>query len=61
MELFLVRHGRPEHIEDGDGKANPALTDIGQEQAEGVSEWPWSVTAGRSRQGHDPFESGMVV
>ena len=34
MELILVRHGRPEHVENAAGAADPVLSEIGREQAE---------------------------
>ena len=36
MELVIVRHGRPEHVEDADGAADPGLAEIGHQQAERV-------------------------
>ncbi|GJM38806.1 MAG: phosphoglycerate mutase [Acidimicrobiales bacterium] len=39
MELLIVRHGRPEHIEDAVGAADPDLADIGHRQAERVGEY----------------------
>jgi len=38
MELVIVRHGRPEHIEEADGAADPDLAEIGQRQAERVGQ-----------------------
>lgn len=43
MELIVVRHGRPEHIEpedvvDGGAPADPPLAEIGHRQAERVAE-----------------------
>lgn len=45
MELVIVRHGRPEHIEDAEGAADPDLAEIGHRQAELVGEHlaPWGV------------------
>ncbi len=37
MELIVVRHARPERIEDADGPADPPLTDIGLRQARAVA------------------------
>lgn len=34
MELIIVRHGRPEHVEDAVGAADPDLAEIGHRQAE---------------------------
>lgn len=40
MELILIRHGLPEHIEnDGDEPADPALSETGVRQAELMAEW----------------------
>ncbi|MEL7158313.1 MAG: histidine phosphatase family protein [Actinomycetota bacterium] len=39
MELLLVRHARPEHIENADGPADPPLTHIGHLQARAVAGW----------------------
>ena len=39
MELILVRHARPEHIENADGPADPPLTDVGHRQARAVAGW----------------------
>ena len=44
MELVFVRHGRPVHIEDAEGAADPPLTDVGHEQAQRVADW--LMTAG---------------
>ncbi|MDG1366879.1 MAG: histidine phosphatase family protein [Acidimicrobiales bacterium] len=44
MELIFVRHGRPVHIEDADGAADPPLADVGHEQAQRVADW--LMTAG---------------
>lgn len=44
MELVFVRHGRPVHIEDAEGTADPPLADIGHEQAQRVADW--LMTAG---------------
>ncbi len=39
MELLLVRHARPEHIENADGPADPPLTEVGRLQARAVAGW----------------------
>lgn len=39
MELVIVRHGRPEHIEDAVGVADPGLAEIGHRQAERVADY----------------------
>jgi probable phosphoglycerate mutase len=38
MELIIVRHARPEHVEDADGAADPPLSDVGRVQAERVGD-----------------------
>lgn len=37
MDLIIVRHGRPERVEDLAHAADPGLTDIGHAQAEAVA------------------------
>lgn len=37
MDLIIVRHGRPERVEDLASAADPGLTDIGRAQAEAVA------------------------
>ena len=39
MELILVRHARPEHIEGAAGPADPPLTDVGRQQALAMAGW----------------------
>ena len=40
MELILIRHGLPMHIENQDGKpADPPLSDIGHTQADLMATW----------------------
>ena len=39
MELVIIRHGRPEHIEDVTGAADPDLAEIGHRQAERVGDY----------------------
>jgi len=40
MELLLIRHGLPVHIENSDGEpADPPLSDIGRVQARRMAEW----------------------
>ena len=39
MELILIRHARPEQIENADGPANPPLTEIGHRQARALAGW----------------------
>ena len=40
MELLLIRHGLPEHVENRDGKpADPPLSELGRVQARRLSEW----------------------
>jgi len=39
MDLVLVRHARPERIEDADGPADPPLTAVGHRQARAAAGW----------------------
>ena len=41
MDLYIIRHGRPERqvVRDGSGGADPGLSEIGQQQATRVSEY----------------------
>lgn len=40
MQLILIRHGRPEHVETDDGSpADPPLNHTGLAQAEAVADW----------------------
>ncbi len=39
MELIFVRHGRPEHVVEVEGSADPALTEVGHQQAQQVGKW----------------------
>lgn len=40
MELIIIRHGRPERIENADGDvADPVLTESGHQQAKLLAEW----------------------
>lgn len=40
MELILIRHGLPMHIENRDGQpADPPLSDIGHAQADSMATW----------------------
>ncbi len=40
MELLLIRHGLPEHVETTDGSpADPPLSALGRAQAERMAEW----------------------
>lgn len=67
MELLIIRHGRPETIQDSLNAADPALTEIGQAQAEAVAEWVsdehldaiYTSPMARARQTAAPFESLM--
>ena len=44
MELILIRHARPEHIENADGPADPPLTGLGHGQSGAMAEWMVSET-----------------
>lgn len=39
VEFILIRHGLPERIENSDGPADPALTEVGHEQANRLARW----------------------
>lgn len=40
MELLLIRHGLPRHVENRDGRpADPSLDPVGVEQAERMARW----------------------
>ena len=39
MELILIRHGRPERVENTDTPADPPLTELGHRQARAVAAW----------------------
>ena len=39
MELIIVRHGRPNRVENVEGTADPSLTDIGHAQAGAVANY----------------------
>lgn len=39
MQVILVRHGRPDLVENADGVADPGLTDLGHWQAGRVKDW----------------------
>lgn len=64
MELILVRHGRPEHVTNVAGGADPALTDIGHRQARAAAAWlgaePFDALyvspMARARQTAEPLE-----
>lgn len=68
MELIIIRHGRPERIENADGSvADPELTDVGHRQAEAGAEWLKSERIdaiyvspmARARQTSNPLESAL--
>jgi len=40
MELLLIRHGLPEHVENADGQpADPPLSELGHVQAQRMADW----------------------
>ncbi len=39
MELIIIRHGRPERVQDAPDAADPSLTDVGHAQAEAMAKW----------------------
>ena len=64
MDLILIRHGRPEQIENADGPADPALTDVGVRQARAAAAYLaaepldaiYVSPMTRARQTSDPLE-----
>ena len=64
MELILIRHARPELIENADGPADPPLTDVGHRQARAMAAWMsaeeldalYVSPLARSRQTSEPLE-----
>ncbi len=69
MELIIIRHGRPEHIEDAEGAADPDLTPVGVRQAEVMAEWlrdegihaVYSSPMARARQTSAPLEAALGI
>ena len=57
MELVFVRHGRPMHIEDAEGAADPPLAEVGHEQARRVADW--LMTAGIDALYSSPMQRAM--
>lgn len=39
VELLIIRHGLPVRIDDGDGPADPELSELGHEQARRMAAW----------------------
>ena len=70
MELIIIRHGRPERIENADGAiADPKLTDAGHQQASEMAAWMkaeyihslYVSPMARARQTSAPLESALGV
>ena len=70
MELIIVRHGRPERIENADGAiADPELTDAGHRQAVAMADWMkaehidslYVSPMARARQTSAPLESALGI
>ena len=67
MELLLIRHALPIRIDDGDGPADPDLSEIGHRQAATLAEWLvaegldaiWSSPMSRARQTAAPVEAAL--
>lgn len=64
MELLLIRHGLPQHVENHDGQpADPSLSEVGHAQAERMSAWLaneqidrlYSSPMNRARQTAEPL------
>lgn len=70
MELIIVRHGRPERVENADGAvADPELTDVGHRQAVAMADWMkaehidslYVSPMARARQTSAPLESALEM
>lgn len=68
MELIIIRHGRPERIENADGAvADPELTDVGHRQASAMADWMkaerldsiYVSPMARARQTSSPLEAAF--
>lgn len=68
MELIIIRHGRPERIENAQGEvADPNLTDVGHQQAEEMAAWMkaehldaiYVSPMARARQTSTPLETAF--
>jgi 2,3-bisphosphoglycerate-dependent phosphoglycerate mutase len=69
MELLLIRHALPVRIDEGDGPADPDLSEAGHDQARALAEWLvdegidaiWSSPMRRARQTAAPLEAALGV
>lgn len=70
MELIIIRHGRPERIENADGAvADPELTAVGHDQAAAMAAWMkaerldeiYVSPMARARQTSAPLESAFDI
>lgn len=70
MELIIVRHGRPERIENADGAvADPQLTEAGHQQAVAMADWMkaehidalYVSPMARARQTSAPLEMALGI
>ena len=68
MELIIIRHGRPERIENADGQvADPELTQVGHDQAAAMAAWMkaehldaiYASPMARARQTSAPLETAF--
>lgn len=70
MELIIIRHGRPERIENADGAvADPELTEVGHDQASAMAGWMkaerldaiYVSPMARARQTSNPLEAALGI
>lgn len=67
MELIIIRHGRPEKVQDALQAADPPLTEVGLAQADAMAQWLnsekvdaiYSSPMARARQTSAPLEQLM--
>ncbi len=67
MELIVIRHGRPERVENASDGADPPLTDVGHRQAEAMAAWVkteridsiYVSPMARARQTSAPLEAAL--
>lgn len=69
MELIVIRHGRPERVENVAGGADPRLNDMGHGQAAAIAEWMkhepldaiYVSPMKRARQTSGPIEAALGI
>ena len=65
MELIIIRHGRPERVQDSPDAADPPLAEVGLAQSEAMANWMqdehvdaiYSSPMARALQTSAPLES----